>query len=36
LVNGRIVGKDHLELSRLCRVMLTSWRTLMDIHCQNL
>jgi hypothetical protein len=36
LVNGRLVLKDHLELSGLCRVMLTSWRTLKDIHCQKL
>jgi hypothetical protein len=28
LVNGRLVGNDRLELSGLCRVMLTSWRTL--------
>jgi hypothetical protein len=32
LVNGHLVGKDHLELSGLCRVMLTSCRTLKDIH----
>jgi hypothetical protein len=36
LVNGPLVGKDHLELSRLCRVMLTLWRTLNDLHCQKL
>jgi predicted ATP-grasp superfamily ATP-dependent carboligase len=36
LVNGRLVGKDRLELSELYRVMLTSWWTLKDIHCQNL
>jgi hypothetical protein len=36
LVNGRLVGKDHLELSRLYWVMLTSWRTLKDIHCRKL
>jgi hypothetical protein len=33
LVNVHLVAKDHLEISRLCRVMLTSWRTLKDIHC---
>jgi hypothetical protein len=27
-VNGCLVETDHLELSRLCWVMLTSWRTL--------
>jgi hypothetical protein len=32
LVNGRQVGEDHLELSGLCQVMLTSWRTLKDIY----
>jgi hypothetical protein len=32
LVNGRLVGKDHLELSGFCQVMLTLWRTLKDIH----
>jgi hypothetical protein len=31
LVNGRLVGKDRLELSGLCQIMLTSWRTLKDI-----
>jgi hypothetical protein len=36
LVNGRLVGKDHLELSGLCRVMLTSRRTLKDVHCLKL
>jgi hypothetical protein len=36
LVNGRQVGNDRLELSRLCRVMLTSWRTLKDIHYQKI
>jgi hypothetical protein len=36
LVNGRLVGKYHLKLSGLCRVMLTSWRTLKDIHCRKL
>jgi hypothetical protein len=36
LVNGRLVGRDRLELSVLCRVMLTSWRTLKDIHCRKL
>jgi hypothetical protein len=36
LVNGRLVGKDRLELSRLYWVMLTSWRTLKDIHCRKL
>jgi hypothetical protein len=36
LVNGRLVGKDHLESSELCRVMLTSWMTLKDIHCRKL
>jgi hypothetical protein len=32
LVNGHLVRKDRLELSGLCRVMLTLWRTLKDIH----
>jgi hypothetical protein len=32
LVNDRLVGKDRLELSGLCQVMLTSWRILKDIH----
>jgi hypothetical protein len=32
LVNGRLVGNDCLELSGLCRVMLTLWRTLKGIH----
>jgi hypothetical protein len=36
LVIGNRIGKDHLELSRLCYVMLTSWRTLKDIRCQKL
>jgi hypothetical protein len=36
LVNGHLVRKDHLELSELCRIILTSWRTLKDIHCQKL
>jgi hypothetical protein len=36
LVNCRLVEKDHLELSGLCQLMLTSWRTLKDIHCQKL
>jgi hypothetical protein len=36
LVNDRLVGKDRLELSKLCRVMLTSWRTLKDIRCQKI
>jgi hypothetical protein len=35
-VNGRLVGKLHLELSGLCQVMPTSWRTLKDIHCRKL
>jgi hypothetical protein len=35
LVNGRLVGNDRLELFGLCRVMLTSWRTLKDIHCRK-
>jgi hypothetical protein len=30
------VGKDHLQLSGLRRVMLTLWRTLKDIHCRKL
>jgi hypothetical protein len=33
VVNGCLVGKDRLELSGLCRVMLSSWRTLKDTHC---
>jgi hypothetical protein len=36
LVNGRLVGRDRLELSGLCGVMLMLWRTLKDIHCQKL
>jgi hypothetical protein len=36
LVNGHLVGRDRLELSELCRVMLTSWRTLKDICYQKL
>jgi hypothetical protein len=36
LVNDRLVGRDRLELSGLCRVILTSWRTLKDIRCQKL
>jgi hypothetical protein len=28
--------EDRLELSGLCRVMLTSWRTLKDTHYQKL
>jgi hypothetical protein len=36
LVNGHLVGKDRLELFGLCRVMLTLWRTLKDIHCRKL
>jgi hypothetical protein len=35
LVNGCLVGNDRLELSGLCRVMFTSWRTLKDIHYRN-
>jgi hypothetical protein len=34
LVNGHQVWMDRLELSGLCWVMLTSWRTLKDIHCR--
>jgi hypothetical protein len=36
LVSGHLAGKDRLELSRLCRVMLTSWKTLKDTYCQKL
>jgi predicted ATP-grasp superfamily ATP-dependent carboligase len=36
LVNAHLVGNDRLELSELCKVMLTSWRTLKDICCQKL
>jgi hypothetical protein len=36
LVNGCLVGKDRLELSGLCRVILTLWMTLKDIHCRKL
>jgi hypothetical protein len=36
LVNDHLVGKDRLELSGLCQVMLTSWRTLKDIYYQKL
>jgi hypothetical protein len=36
LVNGCLVRKDRLELSGLCRLMLTLWRSLKDIHCWKL
>jgi hypothetical protein len=36
LVNGRLAKKRRLELSGLCLVMLTSWRTLKDIHYKKL
>jgi hypothetical protein len=36
VVSGHLARKDHLELSRLCRVMLTSWKTLKDTYCQKL
>jgi hypothetical protein len=36
LVNGRLVGKDRLELSGLWRVMVTSWRTMKDTRCRKL
>jgi hypothetical protein len=35
LVNGHLVGKDRLELSGWCRVMLTSWRTLKGVLYQR-
>jgi hypothetical protein len=36
LVSGHLAGKDCLELSRLCPIMLTSWKTLKDTYCQKL
>jgi hypothetical protein len=33
LESGNLVGKDHLELSGLYQVMLTSWKMLKDTHC---
>jgi hypothetical protein len=36
LVSGHLAGKDRLELSGLCRVMLTLWNTLKDTYCQKL
>jgi hypothetical protein len=32
LVSGHLAGNGHLELSRLCRIMLTSWKTLKDTY----
>jgi hypothetical protein len=36
LVSGHLAGKDRLEFFGLCRVMLTSWKTLKDTFCQKL
>jgi hypothetical protein len=36
LVSGHLAEKDHLELSALYRVMLTSWKILKDTRCQKL
>jgi hypothetical protein len=32
LVSGHQVGNGRLELFRLCRIMLTSWKTLKDTY----
>jgi hypothetical protein len=36
LVSGHLAGKDHLELSGLYQVMVTSWKILKDTYCQKL
>jgi hypothetical protein len=35
LVSGHVDGKDHLELSGLYRVRLTSWKILKDTRCRK-
>jgi hypothetical protein len=34
--SGHLARKHHLELSGLCRLILTSWKTLKDTYCQKL